>query len=343
MTKKILLIIAICITITILYSMGQLLIPFLVGSVLAYALHVPARKLSKVCKFSQTTAAAILVLLAITIVAIFVLFLAPIIKNSLESIIKKLPDIIATLPDAINHTITKICNRLGLHETTFDIADFISKNFDFINIKTSKYLSHFVNTGVGIIYTILFIFMTPIITFYLLKDWQKIEIHTEKLLANNASTTLKSCITEINTNLGKYISGQLCICLILACVYILFLKIIGVNTYFVCGIFSGIMAFAPFLGPVIGCFATLASTIQDALCTMQYAAIIVLYIAIPFIDSNFITPKLIGDKIGMHPFWILFAICCTTSILGFSGIFIAVPLAVVVSTICKTFTKQLIA
>ena len=342
MTQKILLTIFVCIIAVVLYAMGALLIPFLLGSIFAYALHVPVISFAKFFKCSTWISATIFVLLAITLVASFVFFLSPLIKHSVTMIVYKLPDIMSTLPSTINTAIEKVANVFGIQEADFDMTLFIKKCLDPANFDTTKYLSHFVNTGIKIIYTILFVFMTKIITFYMIKDWKSIERYINNFVKKNTSRVWYECMININKNLGMYVTGQLQICLILSVVYTVFLKIIGIETYIICGVISGIMSFVPFVGPFFACLTTVASGLHSDLHIVQYVAIVLLYVVIPFVDSNFITPKLIGGRVGIHPFWILFSICAATSVLGISGVFISVPLAVVVSTICKTVTRQLI-
>ena len=116
---------------------------------------------------------------------------------------------------------------------------------------------------------------------------------------------------------------------------------IGVDRYIVCGIVSGLLSIAPFFGPLIGLLTTLATSLDTFSDAYQYALTIILYLLIPFLDSNFITPRFIGKKTGIQPVWLLFSICASVSILGTMGIFISVPMAVILSTACKEFAKKL--
>lgn len=179
-------------------------------------------------------------------------------------------------------------------------------------------------------------FMTPIITFYLLRDWNKFVRYSKVLLRKLTSPSVLELIQNINNRLAEYIKGQLSLCCILAIIYCMLLTVIGVSESVVCGLFSGMISIIPFFGSFIGLGVTLAMCLND-FSIYQYFSTVLVYLLIPFIDSNYLTPKFIGEKLGISPFWMMFSICATTSVLGTAGLFLAVPLTVVFATISKTF------
>ena len=190
-----------------------------------------------------------------------------------------------------------------------------------------------------LIYIVMFVFITPIITFYLLKDWIKFETSFVALLDKFASPTFISIIKPLNSKLGSYIKGQIVVCLILASAYTIGLYVIGIERFFVCGLISGMLAIAPFFGALIGALTTFATSL-NGLHHHQYFLLLSLYLLIPFLDSNFITPRFIGRSTGINPVWLLFSICICTSVLGATGIFISVPTAVIISCLCKECVKR---
>lgn len=325
----------------LLYSMGQWLIPFIIGLILAYAFHVPSNKISKHLKCSHTVSAFLIVSVIISIFTFFTIFMIPLTKNAILVIINKLPKFVETVPLMINSTIKNIMEAFAIHNSEIDVSTTFQKYLSHAAESIPNNIMGFLNTGVTLIYIVMFVFMTPIITFYLLKDWHKIEKHGKFLLRKFFSNVVVDIMNNINKNLGKYIIGQLCVCSVLTILYTIALFFIGINEYIVCGIFSGFISIAPFFGPFIGFVITLVMAIDDYSSWVEYMLTGILYIVIPFLDSNFITPKLIGTRTGIQPFWILFSICATVSILGVSGIFISVPIAVVLSTICKDIMKKL--
>ena len=198
----------------------------------------------------------------------------------------------------------------------------------------------FIGTGIAAIYSVVFIFMTPVITFYLLKDWEKLAASFAKLLHKFASQSFIEILTSINSKLGLYIRGQVVVCAILAIIYTFGLLCIGVNRFFVCGIISGMLAVVPFFGGLMGLLLTFATSINCFSSTYQYSLLVLLYLVVPFVDSNVITPKFIGKSTGIQPVWLILSICACASVLGMPGIFISVPAAVILSTTCKECIKR---
>lgn len=323
----------------LLYEMGQWTIPFVIAFILAYALHLPTAKISKTLHVSMSMSAMVSVLGIVAFVSLFTVFLAPILKNATITIIQKLPMIIRNLPEYINENLRAVCSIFGI-ERTFDVGAIFNEYLSTFAQNLPQHIFGVIDTGMMLMYVIMFAFMTPIITFYLLKDWDKIENSFIALLNKFAPPSVISILRPINSKLGAYIKGQLAVCLILSTAYSLGLFCVGVDRYIVCGIVSGMLAIAPFFGAIIGLITTLATSL-NCLHSYQYIMVVTLYLIIPFIDSNFITPRLIGKSTGIQPVWLLFSICASVSILGTAGIFISVPMAVILSTICKEGAKKL--
>ena len=328
------------ILIMVFYCMGKWLIPFIISLILAYAFHAPAKSLAKKLKLSSSASAGIIVSILVTGFTFFAIFLIPLIKNSAIILIQKLPRLMTSLPSSINEFLHKIYSTFGI-ERTFDVEASFEKYMGGITSDLPSHILNFINTGMAVVHIIVFAFMTPIITFYLLKDWSKIESASTTIIRRLSSNSVIETIKTVNSKLASYIKGQLLICCILSILYSIGLYFIGLKEFIVCGICSGFLSFAPFFGPFIGLLTTLAMSLDEFAFSYQYILTCGLYLFIPFLDSNFTTPRLIGKTTGIQPFWILFSICATVSVLGMSGIFISVPMAVVLSTICKEIIKKL--
>lgn len=325
---------------TICYAMGKWIIPFIIGIILAYCLHYPSQLLSEKLKISTSLSATFILVFIISIFSVIFIFLIPLVQNATLVLLKKLAIILNTSSaDSINEFVNNILLKFGI-DKSIDVGTGIQHYINNSIHNVPKYLYNFINTGKSIVYTVIFMGMTPIITFYLLKDWNKITKYLIIILRRFSSNKFIDLLISINKKLGDYIKSQLLICCILSLIYLMGLKIIGVNEYLVCSIFSGFISIAPFFGPCIGLAVTLAMSLDDFILPYQYFITIGLYILVPFIDSNFITPKLIGDKLGIHPFWMLFSICASMSILGTPGIFLSIPIAVIFTTIFKVIFNR---
>lgn len=321
--------------IAVLYVMGQWTMPFIVSLILAYCFHYPANQLSTYLKISSATASCIIVVFLVTIFTLTVIFLIPLIQKATIVLLHKISILVSTTsPETINNALQEFLSKLGIHQS-FDIGTSIQNYIKSLASNIPGYLIGFLNTSKSIIYIIMFIFMIPIITFYLLRDWNKFVRYTKILLRRLTSPNVVALVQNINSRLAEYIKGQLSLCAVLSIIYCMLLTVIGVNESVVCGLFTGMISIIPIFGPFIGLGTTLAMSLNDS-SAYQYLFIILTYLAIMFIDSNYLTPKFIGEKLGISPFWMLFSICATMSVFGTAGLFLAVPLTVVFATICKS-------
>ena len=318
--------------------MGQWIIPFITALVISYAFHVPSLRLSKLCRISSVFSAAIIVFGLVSLFSLFTVFLIPTLKNAIVILMQKLPYILHTFPIYINDTLHKLLSNFGF-DYNVNYSSVFTEYINTFALNLPKHIFGFIDTGMTLIYIVMFVFMTPIITFYLLKDWIKFETSFVALLDKFASPTFISIIKPLNSKLGSYIKGQLVVCLILASAYTTGLYVIGIERFFVCGLISGMLAIAPFFGALIGALTTFATSL-NSLQNHQYFLLLSLYLLIPFLDSNFITPRFIGRSTGINPVWLLFSICICTSVLGATGIFISVPTAVIISCLCKECVKR---
>lgn len=321
------------------YEMGQWTIPFIVALILAYAFHAPSQKLANILHVSTTISAGIIILSLVSFIFLFATFSIPILKNAMITLIQRLPDLLKSLPENINNNLHNLALTFGI-DRTFDVGIVFNRYLAGIASNLPKHMIMFIDTGMTLVYIVMFAFMTPILTFYILKDWSKIEKSFSTLLNKFASPTFAAVIRPVNSKLGDYIRGQLIVCFILACTYTVGLLCIGVERYIICGIISGLLSIAPFFGPFIGAITTVATSL-DVFSSHQYLLVVGLYLVVPFIDSNFITPKFIGKSTGIQPVWLLFSICACVSVLGTVGVFISVPMAVILSTVCKEFIKKI--
>ncbi|MDR1365354.1 MAG: AI-2E family transporter [Holosporales bacterium] len=325
---------------SLIFLIGQWLIPFVIALVIAYALHAPVDWMTRKLRLPRSVATGLATLSLVAAVSTFTVFFAPLLKNAVVTIIQKLPAFLQTFPEKINMILRDFADTCGI-EHTFDVAYDFKKYVKLLAAELPSCIFTFIDTGIALAHVVMFVFITPIITFYLLKDWHAIVNATEALLCKIAPSSVFAVIQRVNVNLAAYIKGQLLVCIILSILYSTGLEIIGLHESVVCGILSGICSIAPFFGPLIGLMVSLVMMFDDAPATYQYVNVICLFAIIPFIDSNFVTPKLIGRKTGIHPVWLLFMICAAGSVLGLSGIFIAVPVAVVLSTICKECMRRI--
>ena len=198
-----------------------------------------------------------------------------------------------------------------------------------------------ITSSIVLINVISIIFIAPILVFYLLKDWDLFLKKINSYLPRRISAPVKEIAKEIDKTLSGYIRGQFNVCIILAIIYAALLSICGLNFGFLIGFLTGLFAFVPYIGMLLGVTAAIiASLFQWGFDISHIAVISSIFIFGHLIESNFLTPKLIGSKIGLHPIWIIFGLFVFGALFGFVGVLIAVPLTAIFGVIIKYFAIE---
>jgi predicted PurR-regulated permease PerM len=190
--------------------------------------------------------------------------------------------------------------------------------------------------GVAIINVLGLLFLTPVVTFYLLRDWPKVLAAIDGALPLDHAATIRTVAHEANVAVAGYVRGQALVCLCLGSIYAIGLQMVGLQFGFVIGLIAGLISFIPFVGTLVG--ATLS--IGMALAQFPPDWISVIKVAVVFLighllEGNVLSPKLVGDRVGLHPVWIMFALLAGGSMFGFVGVLVAVPVAAVAGVIVR--------
>jgi predicted PurR-regulated permease PerM len=181
--------------------------------------------------------------------------------------------------------------------------------------------------------------LVPFITFYIIRDWKNILSSVLKVIPQNSKESFKSLISKIDIALSGFIRGQLNVCLVLAIYYCITLTTIGINFSIFIGITTGILTFIPFVGLLSGFIcASLVAYLQFF--AIKKVFMVVIIFAIGSIIENTLSPKLIGDKIGLHPVWLIFALLVGANLFGFVGMLSSIPCAAVLNILIRFMLEQ---
>ncbi len=330
--SAIFLIIAACI-----YAVREVLSPFVFSFIIAYLLNPLADYLEKKIKISRLFATSLIILIFFIILTLICVFLLPIIYAQLLDFIDLLPQYLENFAKDFYPKIVIFAAKFGviLENDIFVLVKKWNLNENLSNF-LQNFVSNLVNSTLGLINILSLIFIMPILVFYLLNDWQlmleKIKIYLPKSSANS----IKSLFLQIDKILSGYIHGQFNVCLILGVIYAISLTILGLDFGFLIGFLTGILSFIPYLGMVFGVtIAIIVALFQWGFDVYFLSFVAAIFAFGQIIESNFLTPKLIGKKINLHPIWVIFGLFFFGSMLGFIGILLAVPLSAVFGVLIR--------
>ena len=193
-----------------------------------------------------------------------------------------------------------------------------------------------ISSSVSLVNILSLIFITPILIFYFLKDWDILVKKVHDYLPHQIADETKTIAKEINKTLSGYVRGQFNVCLILGIFYAFFLTISGLNFGFLIGFLTGLFSFIPFVGMLSGVVvAIIIALFQWGFDFTQIGIVSAIFIVGQVIEGNFLTPNLIGQKIGLHPVWIIFGLFVFGVLFGFIGILLSVPLTAICGVVIK--------
>jgi putative permease len=264
---------------------------------------------------------------------VVLLLVIPIIYQEIAIFAKKIPEYQQTFSTLSASFFVK------LQSVDPAIADKISSSWQtFINSIFgifSTFANHLWSYTVATINLVAIIALVPIILYYFLKDWTKMVSSLESVLPRKDKNKIREICLAINELLSAYIRGQLNICLMLAIYYIIGLSLIGVDLALLLGLISGFLIIIPFIGAFISFFMMLISGYLTFGSGIELLYISILFVIGHGAEAYIIAPKIIGNRIGMHPIWIIFSVFAGGTLFGFVGILFAVPIAGIIKVLIQ--------
>jgi predicted PurR-regulated permease PerM len=179
------------------------------------------------------------------------------------------------------------------------------------------------------------ILITPVVAFYMLRDWDTFVAKVDNLLPRRSKEDIRGLFKQIDKALSGFIRGQVSVCLILGTYYSLGLHFIGLELGLLVGFLAGIISFIPYVGSISGFVVSIALAFAQFNDPTKVLEVVLIFGIGQFVEGNFLTPKLVGENVGLHPVWVMFALLAGGVLLGFLGLLIAVPVAAVLGVLTR--------
>jgi predicted PurR-regulated permease PerM len=318
----------------LLWFLGNVLLPFLVGGAIAYFLDPVADRLER-AGLSRVAATTVISLVAVVMVILLVLAVIPTLVSQMTALVNSAPDIARKLQGFLLERFP------DLADSTSTIRQTLAEIGAAIQARGAELANGVLSSALGVISAIVFIVVVPVVAFYLLLDWDKMVARIDAMLPLDHAPTIRRLGREIDTVLAGFVRGQVSVCLILGTFYAMALMAAGLQFGLVVGAIAGAITFIPYVGSIIG--GTLAvglALFQFWGDWMQIGIIAAIFAAGQFFEGNVLTPKLVGKSVGLHPVWLLFALSAFGSVFGFVGMLIAVPVAAAIGVLTRFGVEQ---
>jgi predicted PurR-regulated permease PerM len=327
----------------LIYVLRGMLLPFVLSTILAYLLNPLVRILEK-RRVPRWLGTALTLVASITLVILFVGSIVPVLSVQGATLVHQLSELDYSFEASLLSLKTWLETTLGVHwdgaaeQLSPDaLKTWVASKGDQALAFAGDLARGVVLKGFVLVDFLSLVVLTPILTFYMLRDWPVFVAKIESLYPIDMRGELLGLQARIDGALSGFIRGQTLVCLSLGTFYAFFLTLAGLDFGLVIGFFSGIVSFIPYVGTLLGGLLSLGvALLQFGSEDMgRVGTIALIFLIGQFIEGNILSPKLVGDRVNLHPVWIIFALFAGASLAGFLGVLIAVPTAAVLGVLVR--------
>jgi predicted PurR-regulated permease PerM len=321
--------IAAAVFLIVLWYLGDVMLPFVLGGAVAYFLDPVADRLEKVGLSRAAATATITVIALIVMVVLMVLVLPTLIEQSLA-----LFNVIPTLFEDLRTFLTTrfpdlLDSSSTLHRSLKTIGETIQD-------KGGELLQAIFSSAMSIINVVMLLVIVPVVAFYLLYDWDNMIAKVDDMLPRDHAPVIRRLAGEIDQTLASFIRGMGTVCLVLGTYYAVALMLVGLQFGLVVGFVAGALTFIPYVGAFVGgALAIGLGLFQFWGEWVSLGLVAGIFVLGQVLEGNVLTPKLVGSSVGLHPVWLIFALSVFGTLFGFVGMLVAVPVAAALGVIAR--------
>jgi predicted PurR-regulated permease PerM len=321
----------------LLHLLGDILTPFLIGAILAY-IGNPAVSWGETHRVSRTIGTLLVV--GVTGLAVFglILVLTPLVHSEFSQLVQRLPTLAVLLQTKFAPWLQQTFG-IELQLDMDSIKAMISDNLAGAEALTPKVLSSVKAGGTLILAILINLALIPVVMFYLLRDWNIILARFEELTPRRWLVTLRTVAVEVDEVLAEFLRGQASVMVVLAIYYVIALWIAGLQFWLPIGLLTGLLVFVPYVGFGLGLVLGVLAALLQWHGLPGFVAVLVVYGVGQLLEGYVLVPWLVGDRIGLHPVAVIFALLAFGEVFGFAGVLLALPASAVLLVALRHLRK----
>ncbi len=316
-----------------LFALRGIMLPFVAGMAVAYFLDPVADKFED-WGLSRTLATVVITVLFILVAVGGFVLLLPVLYQQIVDFIARVPAYVRAISDIVLPLSETLIARLDPQD-----VERMREAFANLTSQMVKWALGLVQelwkSGLAIVNILSLLFITPIVAFYLLRDWDRIVERADKMLPRDHAEVIRAQVKAIDDTLAGFVRGQGLVCLALAVFYVVGLLITGLDFALVLGILAGLISFIPYVGAIVGLVASVGMALLQFDEPLRIGAVAIVFVIGQVLEGNVLTPKLVGERVGLHPVWVIFGILAGGVLFGFVGILIAVPMTAIIGVLVR--------
>jgi len=325
--------------VALLWLLHDILLPFVAGIALAYVLAPLADRVERL-GINRTVAALLVVSVLVVALIALMLLLVPLLLQQGSALISNIPGYFKRVKELIVDANLPWLNWLGAAETGKTASDLVGQvatwllSFSYSLWTGGKALVSFASV----------LIVMPVVTFYLIRDWHAMIDRVDSWVPVRQRGAVRQLAREIDAAIGGFLRGQFGVCLVLGCYYAIALMLVGLDFALLIGLTAGVITFVPYIGSMTGLMIAASVAIAQFWPDWKRIALVVaIFLVGQFIEGNIVSPKFVGERVGLHPVWLIFAMFAFGYLFGFVGLLIAVPLGAAIAVLLRFALRQYFA
>jgi len=322
----------------LIYLLRGVLLPFVVGLMVAYMLNPVVDRLAQK-HIGRGLGSGLVLGSFFALVAGALMWLVPILANQLMGLMQAMPHYMEYLYQLVEGRLQQGLSHMATPALP-PVENLLQAGGTKVLPLLGIVLGGIWQSSMAIAGAVSLILLTPLVAFYCLRDWHHFQGHVDALMPRNHKDTIRSQLREMDEVLSGFIRGQTMVCVIMGVFYAVALSIAGLNYGLLIGFLSGLLMFVPYLGSVLGIVAAVSIALVQFDGWQPVAIVAGIFAFGQLVESNFLTPKIVGDRVRLHPVWIIFGMLAGGTLLGVLGVLIAVPASAVVGVLVRFMVER---
>jgi|TARA_R110002072_G_scaffold2689_7_gene21809 predicted PurR-regulated permease PerM len=324
-----------------LYLLSGILLPFVAGMAVAYFMDPLCDRLERI-GLSRTVATTLVTVIFLLAVVLLTVLLLPALLHQILNLIEILPK----LADAVH---SRLSGVLALAETQLNfnllekLRSSLSANLGSLLDVAAVTVGNMARGGIAVVNLLSLIVLTPVVSFFLLRDWDKVMARLDRLLPRDHAPVIRQLGRESDEILAAYVRGVGLVCLMLGVFYAVGLTLVGLKSGLLIGLIAGLLSFVPFVGAIGGGALAIGMALFQFDSITPVVVVAAIFALGQIAEGNFLTPKLVGDKVGLHPVLVIFALLAGGTLFGFTGVLLALPIFAVIGVLVRFSLSRYLA
>ena len=323
----------------VLQLFASVLLPFVAAAGIAYVLDPPTTQLTRL-GLPRGIAALLMLLALIAAILLFALLLYPLILAQIGILFSRVPQYVTALQGWANQEIAHLQDSFGSDVVNDKLRDLVSSQAGAMLSFIAGALSRLVGGGFALFNVLTLMIVTPVVAFYLLRDWQRLIAMINAWLPRRYAEVIRAQAREVDRILSAWVRGQALCCLLLAAYYIVALTLAGLDLGLIVGLAAGMLSFIPYVGSITGGVAAIGLALAQFPLWRGVFAIAGILVVGQILEGYVIYPRFLGDRVELPAVWVIFALFAGAAAFGFLGVMLAVPVAATIGVLCRFWLRR---